>query len=166
MSRFSLEARTASRTFGRERTHSEEKAQDVIFRDLLQRKRRIVSEQALHRSWRESRRTTHMPRQMTLMRKARCQCDLRDRELALHKQVLCPFDPPLNDILMQRHAGGFAKECLEVRRADSADRSDAGQRQVFGEMIFDIGQGLFISPPTEAWDPLESTCRHASLSIL
>jgi len=108
-----------------------------------------VCEQSLHGARREPHRATHVTREMALVRKTGCQCDLRDGELVLHKQIFGSFDAALNDVLVKRNAGGFAKEGFEVRRADTGDRSDTGERQVFAEIVFDVGEGLLEPAPAQ-----------------
>ena len=67
----------------------------------------------------------------------------------LHEQILRAFDAALNDVLVHGNAGGFAEERFEVRGAYASDRGDAGERQVLGQMIFDVGERLLEPATTE-----------------
>ena len=105
-----------------------------------------------------------MTRQMTLMRESRCQSYLRNGEFILHQQILRAFNPALNNVLVQRNAGGLAEQRFEVRRTDTADRSDVGQREIFGEMVFDVGQSLLEPATAEAAALCDRMLRYGAVS--
>ncbi len=54
---------------------------------------------------------TEMTRQVTLVRKARGQCDLRQWELGASQHLLCSFDTPVHEIVV----GATPADCLNAR---------------------------------------------------
>ncbi len=100
---------------------------------------------------------------MALMREAGCQRDLRDGELALHEQGFRAFEAALNDVLVHGQAGGLAEERFGVRGADAGDGRELRERHVFGQVIFDVGEGLLEPASTEAAALFRRALRHGAV---
>ena len=49
------------------------------------------------------------------------------------------LNPALDDILMRRNAGRFLEETREVEGAQRRDRRKFREREILGEVLFDIG---------------------------
>ena len=79
-----------------------------------------------------------MPGQMTLMREPRFDGDPSDGQRFVAEQRLGSLQSPLDDVLVDGHTNGVAKDTFELRHSQACHRSQLGKPEIAGQIVFYI----------------------------
>jgi hypothetical protein len=66
--------------------------------------------------------------------------NLAERRASRRDHRLGALQPPSADVAMRRHAHGGGKCAGEMKHAETRDMGKVGDRDVFSEMLFDVGE--------------------------
>src|SRR2546423_13659703 len=88
-------------------------------------------------SWRHSNYRFEVLRQVALITKTNCPCNL-DKRQRCSNQAFSPQDPNLRKIVMRGKANGLTKDTQQVKRTQIDQCCQLIQRDVFGEVLLQI----------------------------
>ena len=93
-------------------------------------------------AWRNAVNAPNPARQVTLIRKARCGCDICQTMSAIAHQLTGALQPKMHNIAVRRHADRSGKYPREVKRAEVGD---GGERSSL-DALADVGQDIVPDP--------------------
>lgn len=92
--------------------------------------------------WRHACELPKLLRQMAVAIKAALERNFCNRRVGLFQELLCPFDPLLNQVLVRRCPYGLLEQVAEMELAHTEQLCQIGQFQVLIEMVMDVFQNL------------------------